>query len=44
MNNKKKFSILNLPTEYMMLVVLVVICIALCIADRHSIHPLTYLH
>ena len=32
MNNKKKFSILNLPTEYMMLVVLVVICIALCIA------------
>ena len=32
MNNKRKFSILNLPTEYMMLVVLVVICIALCIA------------
>ena len=29
MNNKKKFSILNLPTEY---IVLVVICIALCIA------------
>ena len=29
MDNKKKFQLLNLPTEYMMLIVLVVLCIIL---------------
>lgn len=31
-NSNKKFSLLNLPTQYMMLVVLIILCVALSIA------------